>query len=115
MLHFLLALFAPPVAVAVNCRAWGCTAPISVFWITGIVGIAYGLVGGPTVGTQINLYVVILGLILWAISSVWAILTIVGNQRAKMGQEVDGSGPAHHHPDVDESDPMDQVRKGTPR
>ena len=91
--------------------AWGCAAPIFVFWITGIVGIAYGLNGGPTVGTQVNLYVVILGLILWAISSVWAILTLVGNRRAEHGQEVDGSGPAHTYPDVDESDPMDEIRR----
>jgi hypothetical protein len=47
-----------------------------VFWLAGITGIIYGLLGGPTnlMGPSMN--TVLLGIGLWGVASVWAAITI---------------------------------------
>lgn len=106
----LLNLFTPPVAVCKYGCAGCCAAPIAVFWITGIVAIVYGLVGGPTnlMGPSVN--TILLGLGLWAIAAVWAAIVIRGADEDRC--EDRNSTLCHQIlPNSDEADPFDEVRK----
>jgi hypothetical protein len=78
MKRAMLTLLTPPFAVCRFGCAACCAAPIAVFWMTGIVAIIYGSVGGPTnlVGPSWN--TVLLGVALWGIAAVWAAVTIRG-------------------------------------
>ena len=105
-----LTLFTPPLAVCKFGCAGCCAAPIAVFWLTGIVSIIYGFVGGPAnlMGTSWN--TVALGLALWGIAAVWAFITIrSGDENQCEG----GNSPLCKQilPESDESDPFDEVRK----
>ena len=88
-----------------------CAAPIAVFWLTGIVSILYGLAGGPgnLMGPSWN--TVALGVSLWAIASVWAAVTIRGDEHGH--DESRGGDPLRKKiaPNEDESDPFEEVRK----
>jgi hypothetical protein len=80
-----------------------------VFWITGIVGIAYGLVGGPAnlMGPSWN--TVLLGLTLWGIAVMWTAITIRGADNdicAERNSEVCRKILSN-----DETDPFDEIRK----
>ncbi len=67
-----LALLAPPIAACrFGCLSC-CAAPITVFWITGIVSLAYGLAGGPSQGQGVSWPTLGLGILLWGISAIWA-------------------------------------------
>jgi len=68
-----LTLVTPPFAARKFGCAGCCAAPIGVFWITGIVGIVYGIVGGPTnlMGPSWN--TIALGLALWGIAAVGSV------------------------------------------
>lgn len=105
-----LTLVAPPFAVCKFGCADCCAAPITVFWITGLVSIVYGIVGGPTnlMGPSWN--TIALGLALWGIAAVWAAITI----RSTDEDTCKGlNDPLCNKilPETDESDPFDEVRK----
>ena len=110
MKRALLTLLTPPFAVCKFGCAGCCAAPIAVFWITGIVGIIYGLVGGPAnlLGPSWN--TVFLGIALWGIAAVWAMITI---QSADDDRCVEPDSKVCHKilPSGDEPDPFDEVRK----
>lgn len=105
----LFTLFLPPYAI---CR-YGCTgfcaAPIGVFWITGIVAIVYGFMGGLGISPGIDWLVVLIGVSLMLIASAWAWLAI-----KKADQEShDNSGRpiCRVFPGLDESNPFDEIKK----
>lgn len=110
MKRTLLNLFTPPVAVCKYGCAGCCAAPIGVFWITGIVAILYGLVGGPTnlMGPSVN--TILLGFGLWAIAAVWAAIAIRG---ADADRCRDRNSTVCHQilPNSEEPDPFEEVRK----
>jgi hypothetical protein len=81
-----------------------------VFWITGIVSIVYGIVGGPTNLMGPSWGTIALGLALWGIAAVWAAITI----RSADEDKCKGlKNPLRDSilPEADESDPFDEVRK----
>lgn len=102
MKRTVLAFLAPPVAVfrhgCVACTA----APISVFWLSGVISIAYG-VGGSMGGF------VLLGILLWIIAAVWARLVIQGVKSDAL-QHKDSTQANLVIPQLDESDPFTQIR-----
>ncbi len=105
-----LTLVTPPFAACKFGCAGCCAAPIGVFWITGIVSIVYGIVGGPTnlMGPSWN--TIALGLALWGIAAVWAAITI----RSADDEKCNGRNNRLCNkilPATDESDPFDEVRK----
>lgn len=110
MKRALLTLLTPPVAVCRFGCAGCCAAPIAVFWITGIVGITYGMIGGPTnlMGPSWN--TVLLGIGLWGIASVWAAVAIRGADDDRCVDSKSSLCRRMLSPD-DESDPFDEVRK----
>ena len=113
----LMATLVPPLAVCRYGCASCCAAPIGVFWVTGIVGIVYGLLGGPAELDHISWPTLSLGIALWLIAAVWAENTI-------RGVEADQTDPAcsDHtssfcrvvRPKLDESDPLDETKKFHP-
>jgi len=110
MKRAVLILVTPPFAVCKYGCAGCCAAPISVFWITGIVGIIYGVVGGPTnlMGPSWN--TIALGLALWGIAAVWAAITIRSADEDKC-KGVNNPLCDRILSETDESDPFDEVRK----
>jgi len=100
----------PPVAVCRFGCAGCCAAPIAVFWITGMVSITYGMIGGPAnlMGPSWN--TMLLGVGLWCIASVWAAVAIRGADEARC---VDKKSDLCRRilNTEDESDPFDEVRK----
>ena len=115
MIRALLALLTPPVAVCKYGCAGCCAAPITVFWLAGIAGIIYGIVGGPAnlMGTSWN--TVLLGFGLWGIAAVWTAVAIRGADDDKCAQRTPSPicGGAKSNPvnQIDETDPFDELRK----
>lgn len=110
MIKAVLILLTPPVAVCRYGCAGCCAAPIAVFWLTGIVGIVYGLIGGYAKLMGPSWDTVSLGVALWGIASVWAGITIRSADDEKCaGQKNKLCRPVA--PPSDESDPFEEVRK----
>ena len=87
MRRSILALAVPPLAVCRYGCAGCCAAPISVFWVAGIISIIYAFFGGPTGAAGISLGTLALGVILWSIATIWAENVIKGvteDEKAKM-------------------------------
>ena len=109
-----LAVAVPPLAVCRYGCARRCAAPISVFWLTGIVSMVYAFFGGPTGTEGLSWGTFGLGIVLWTIAVVWALDTIRG-----VDQDQADPDCAHHQsnfcsmvqPRSHESDPFDEVRK----
>lgn len=107
-----LILFTPPVAACKFGCAGCCAAPITVFWLTGIVSIGYGFVGGPgnLMGPSWN--TIALGLVLWGIASIWTAITIrSANEQKCESRSSPLCNKIINPPSADESDPFDEVRK----
>jgi hypothetical protein len=105
----LLALALPPLAVCRYGCAGCCAAPIGVFWLTGIVGMIYGAFGGPLGLSTVSWGTLGLGALLWGIAAVWALLTLKAADEDRCKRQArslcSGAEP------LDESDPLDEVRK----
>ena len=106
----LLTLFTPPVAVCKHGCAGCCAAPIGVFWITGIVAIIYGLIGGPTNLMGPSLNTILLGGGLWGIATVWATIAIRSADEDRC-RKSDSTLCHQILPTGEEPDPFDEVRK----
>ena len=105
-----LTLLAPTLAVCRFGCASCCAAPITVLWLAGMVGIIFGLLGGPVGLTGPSWGTVALGLALWGIASLWTAIAIRGSDEARC----DGPDrPVCHtiNSDTDESDPRDEFRR----
>lgn len=108
------AMTAPPVAVCRYGCAGFCAAPIAVFWITGIVGIVYGMLGGPLNLEGVSWGTLGLGAALWAIAAVWAYMTVRGVEadESDRGCERNVSTMCRLvRPQAVDGDPFDQVSK----
>lgn len=110
MNRYLLAVFAPPFAVCRYGCAGCCAAPIGVFWVTGIISMAYGYYGGPLGLSGISWGAVGLGALLWVIAAVWAQLTLKAADDDRCSRR---SSPLCHRiiPTLNDTDPMDEVKK----
>jgi len=110
MKRIVLALLVPPFAVCRYGCAGCCAAPIGVFWLTGIVSLIYGYLGGPLHLDTVSWYTVGLGAALWAIAAVWAAITLLTVDDDKCQKK---SSPICSKiiPRHDESDPFDEIRK----
>ncbi len=69
-------IFIPPVAVYGYGRANVTCAPIALFWLTSLISIVYGFLGGVRELTTTSWIEIILGLTLWIIASSWAYLAV---------------------------------------
>jgi hypothetical protein len=106
----LMSLSFPPFAACRYGCAGCCAAPIGVFWIAGITGIVYGLLGGPTNRFGVDWEFVGLGVLTWLVASVWARVTIAGADADKCARKT-STLCSRILPGADESDPFDEVRK----
>jgi len=106
----LLSIICPPLAVCRYGCAGCCAAPIAVFWLAAIVGLLYGYNGGPLELEGISWYTFGLGITLWVIASVWSMVTLYGmdTESCDNSQKNSFCDPLRR---LDESDPMDEVRK----
>lgn len=105
-----LALLAPPMAVFHFGAAGPTAAPIAVFWLTGMVSLAYGIDGGVRHLSGLSFPEIALGVTLWLIASGWARLVIRGVEH----DIVHDNDSTHDHqiePDADEPDPVSLARR----
>ena len=110
----ILALLVPPVAVCRYGCASCCAAPIGVFWLAGIISIIYAFFGGPAELETISLGTLTLGAALWGIASIWAENTIKGVDDDEKDPKCDSKASTvcrMVRPTMDDSDPMDEVKK----
>lgn len=106
----ILTILIPPLAVFRYGCTSRCAAPIGVFWITGIIGIIYGYLGGPAGLDTISWVTLGLGVVLWAVAAIWAESAIRGIDSDLQ----DSKGQADTNtvcPHPDESNPLDEVKK----
>jgi hypothetical protein len=78
MKRILTAILMPPVGACRYGCGSACAAPVTVFWLFGLVSVVYGLLGGPMGEPGISWRTIGLGLAMWAISSVWTLLSARG-------------------------------------
>ena len=78
MKRYLTITVIPPLLACRHACASSCAAPITVFWLFGVVSVLFGLLGGPTAGTGISWATVALGLTVWGIAAAWTALTTRG-------------------------------------
>ena len=78
MKKYLTLVVSPPMGAFQYGCGTSCAAPVTVFWLFGLVSIVFGLFGGPTGEPSICWKTILLGLIMWAISAAWTLLTTRG-------------------------------------
>ena len=114
MKRSILALAVPPLAVCRYGCAGCCAAPIGVFWLAGIISIIYAFFGGPLGTEGISLGTLALGVVLWAIATIWAenvIKGVTADETDKKCETGAGSVCRLVQPQLDDSDPMEEVKK----
>lgn len=111
MKRIFLSLIVPPVSVCRYGCAGCCAAPISVFWLAGIASLIYGYFGGPLNLESISWNTIGLGALLWAIAAIWAMITVmnIGNEQCEQKKSRTICGKIDSR--LDESDPLDEIRK----
>lgn len=105
-----LSILIPPLAVCRYGCAGCCAAPIGVFWLTGMISIVYGFIGGPADLETTSWTTVSLGIALWVIASVWAMMAIRGVKDDEC-QRKRSTVCRMVSPGPDEPDPMDHIKK----
>lgn len=100
----------PPVSACRYACGTSCAAPITVFWLFGVVSVVFGLLGGPTSDPGISWATVSLGFFMWGVASVWTALTMSGVEADRCHTLW---SPRDHHvqPDEREPDPLEEIRK----
>lgn len=110
MRRTVLAVIVPPAAVWHYGRAKSTAGPIALFWLTSIVGIFYGLTGGPTLAEGVSWLTVALAVFLWVASSVWARLVVSGVDQDRVAAPE--STQVHQvDPETYTGDPFSQIRR----
>jgi hypothetical protein len=107
---YLTSALMPPVGACRYGCGTNCAAPVTVFWLFGVVSVVYGLFGGPTGATGISWSTIALGFAMWAIAAVWTMLTIQGVEEDRCH----GSWSTRDHhvePDETEKDPFEEIKK----
>jgi hypothetical protein len=110
MQKYLMAALAPPVGACRYGCGTNCAAPITVFWLFGLISVVFGLFGGPTGVDGISWGTIGLGLVMWAISAIWTLLTLQGVE----ADRCHGMWSPRDHkvaPGLDEKDPFDEIKK----
>lgn len=99
----------PPVAVLRYGHANATAAPIAVFWIFGLLGVCYGMLGGIFAQDGISWIEIVLGLVLWAASSIAAKLVIQAVEH-DMEHREDSTLDHTVEPSLEEPDPLEETR-----
>lgn len=110
MKRILTATLAPPVGACRYGCGTNCAAPITVFWLFGLISVVFGLFGGPTGAEGISWPTIGLGLCMWGISAVWTLLTLQGVEADRchgIWSPRDHKVPAN----AEETDPFEEVKK----
>ena len=108
--QYMTSALLPPVGACRYGCGTNCAAPVTVFWLFGVVSVVYGFLGGPTSEPGISWYTIGLGLALWAIAAVWTLLTLQGVE----ADRCHGVWSPRNHPvepTDSEADPFDEVKK----
>lgn len=110
MKSYIMSALVPPMGACRYGCGTHCAAPISVFWLFGVVSVIFGLLGGPTAEPGISWYTVALGFAMWGIAATWTMLTLKGVEADRCH---DLWSPKDHHidPSLDEVDPLEEVKK----
>ncbi len=109
MKRTLLALVAPPAAVARHGCATCTAAPIGVFWLASLAGIGYGIAGG-TLGNLLGSGgLVLASILLWLIATAWARLVMRAVESDQL-QRKDSTRKHQVTPHPDDPDPFSQLR-----
>ena len=100
----------PPVSACRYACGTSCAAPVTVFWLFGVVSVVYGLLGGPTSTPGVSWATVALGLGMWGIAAVWTLLTMTGVEADRCHSLW---SPMDHHVEArpDETDPLEEIKK----
>jgi hypothetical protein len=107
---YLTSAVMPPVGACRYGCGTNCAAPVTVFWLFGVVSVVYGFFGGPTGAAGISWSTIGLGFAMWAIAAVWTMLTIQGVEEDRC--HGNWSTRDHHvEPDEAEKDPFDEIKK----
>jgi hypothetical protein len=106
----LTSVIIPPMGACRYGCGTSCAAPISVFWLAGVVAIIYSLFGGPAGAEGVDFYTLVLGVVMWFIASIWTLLTMSGIEEDRC-QGIFSPLNNKVSPTIDETDPMDEVRK----
>lgn len=73
----LLAVLLPPLAAwRYGATANNCTAPITTIWLAAVIAIAYAFLEGAGRSIGLFAFLLVLGVLLWAATSVWTILLL---------------------------------------
>jgi hypothetical protein len=102
----------PPVGACRFGCGTNCAAPVTVFWLFGMVSVVFGFFGGPTGADGISWATIGLGLAMWVISATWALLTMRGVEADRCHGAL---SPRDHkvEPGLAEPDPLDAVKKAS--
>lgn len=110
MKRYLTSALMPPVGACRYGCGTSCAAPVTVFWLFGVVSIIYGFLGGPTGETGISWYTVLLGCAMWGIAAVWTMLTLQGVEADRCHGAL-SSRDQHIKTEDAEADSFDEVKK----
>lgn len=110
MKSYLTSTLIPPLGACRYGCGTHCAAPITVFWLFGVISVVYGLMGGPTNEAGISWYTVGLGLLMWGIAAVWTLLTLQGVEADRCH---DIWSPRDHQVRAGEHepDPFEEIKK----
>lgn len=108
--RYLTSVLAPPVGACRYGCGTNCAAPVTVFWLFGVVSVVYGFLGGPTGQPGISWYTIGLGLAMWALAAVWTMLTLTGVAEDRCRGQWSTRSRRAVTTDA-EADPFDEVKK----
>ena len=107
---YLMSAMMPPVGACRYGCGTNCAAPVTVFWLFGIVSVIYGFLGGPTGEVGISWYTIGLGLAMWGIAAIWTLLTIQGVETDRC-QSIWNTTEQRPEPEEPNPDPFDEIKK----
>ncbi len=107
----LISLLIPPLAVCWYGCSRCCAAPIGVFWLTGMGGIVYGLLGGPAGLPTISWTTVLLGIGLWGLAFIWAATVMQNTDDPKCTKKPSPLCKVVGGNDHDDANPLEDVKK----
>jgi hypothetical protein len=104
-------IFPPLSACRYGCAGRCCALPITVFWVSGIIGIVYGLNGGLGLFPGVDWFVLAISAALILISIGWTHLLVNKAENMDCSQPHSRSAFCTPVNRMDESDPFDEIKK----